>query len=100
MQAADRHPGERDEALAIYGRRASRIRPGSITVKPSRSRAPSLATASTTAAGLARRARLGNFTRMTPADPPARMDEFAEVGVLGEQHAPLVERALHDPLVG
>ena len=33
---------------------------------------PSFPTASTTAAGLARRARLWNFTKMTPADPRRR----------------------------
>src|SRR5208337_3544327 len=52
----------------LGGRLARRTRPGSTTVKASESREPSLATASTTDVGLARRTRLGNLTRITPAE--------------------------------
>src|SRR3974390_717914 len=49
-----------------------RTRPGSTTTNASRSRGPSFATASTTVAGLARRAWVGNLTRITPADERPR----------------------------
>jgi hypothetical protein len=50
-----------------------RTRPGSTTVKASRSREPNLDTASIRVADLARRAPLGNLIRITLADkrPPA-----------------------------
>ena len=66
-----------------------RTRPGSTTTKASCSRAPSFATASTTAAGLAWRARLWNFTRITPAVAPARVHQLAEVAVLCPENAPI-----------
>jgi hypothetical protein len=57
----------REQSHSRGGRRPTRTRPGSTTVKPSRSRAPSLANASTTPAGFAPRARLVNLTNITPA---------------------------------
>src|SRR5580704_7700051 len=55
-----------------YGLLLMRTRPGSTTVKASRSREPNLDTASITVADLARRAPLGNLTRITPADERPR----------------------------
>jgi hypothetical protein len=69
-------------------------------VKPSRSRAPSLANASTTAAGFPPRARLVNLTNITPAaECPRSVDQLAEIAVLSYQHASLGERTRTDRLV-
>ena len=56
----------------VEGRLLTRTLPGSTTVKESCSRVPSFATASTTVAGLARRTRLGNLTKITPVDDRPR----------------------------
>src|SRR6266571_4417601 len=80
---------------------AMRTRPGSTTAKPSCSRTPTFATASTTAAGLARRARLWNFTKMTPADRrPRAYTNSPKFPVLRNEHTALAQRALHHLFVG
>jgi hypothetical protein len=58
-----------------------------------------LANASTTAAGLAPRARLVNLTNITPAAECPRVDQLAEIAVLSYQHASLGERTRTDRLV-
>src|SRR2546422_2898462 len=57
-----------------HGLLLMRTRPGSTTVKASRSREPDLDTASITVADLARRARLGKLTRITPAEERPRAE--------------------------
>jgi len=76
-----------------------RTRPASITVNALRSRGPSFATASTTVAGLARRARPSNLTRITPAEDRPRIYQFAEVPILRDKHALLIQSALQNLLV-
>jgi hypothetical protein len=90
----------REQSHSRGGRRPTRTRPGSTTVKPSRSRAPSSANASTTASGFAAaRAARELDEHHTRRRMPARVDQLAEIAVLSYQHASLGERRRNDRLV-